>query len=196
MMLFFDFWLIFDHFWINLGSKMAGPKLRKSVPDAFPTTKWTPKAVCGPYLERFWDRFGNILETFLTIFLSIFNKNWNKFLIKTMFVQIYPHPSVVPVSLPSVSIDALFSIRGSETTTSNEWHNESTLFHLHRKTSSTFLRSTCLRSLEIFCLEYSTATSLLARTTGIRLHIFRSISSLLTACADKQTIAVFFLASR
>ena len=51
---------------------------------------WTLlRTVVGP----FWKHFGIIFS----IVLYTLNKNYNKFLIKTMFVQTYLHTSVVPI---------------------------------------------------------------------------------------------------
>ena len=61
--LFFDFWSIFDKFWTN--SKMAGVFGENLGLEAFPTPKWTPKAVwtlLGTVLGPFWKHFGNIFD--------------------------------------------------------------------------------------------------------------------------------------
>ena len=59
------FW-IFCRFWIYFGSKNGGVEPRKSVLEAFPTSKWTPKAV--------WTLLGTVLGTFLKNFWSILTK--------------------------------------------------------------------------------------------------------------------------
>ena len=105
-----DIFWIFNRFLTNFGPILA-PKW-----PAFSERIWVWKRSrlqselqrpSGPHLGPFWDRFGSILGPFLTIFLSNLIKNYNKFPIKAMFVQVYLHTSVVLILHTPVPIDAV-----------------------------------------------------------------------------------------
>ena len=184
---FFEFWKIFDQFWKNFQSKLASPKLRKSVPDAFPTTNWTPKAV--------WTSLGHVLGLFLKHFFTNFagfclksSCNSRSKLCKYESVSaLRLWPSFLPPCLyPTLSFDGFwipkFVLSGLKSWPLFNCNVDSFGFSFNIKTRSAFLRSSFHCSLELLGLEDSMPTWSGTNSANVCLHVFNGISLLNTSC--------------